>query len=128
MIVNDKMTKAEILWHYISSQELLDDEKKHSEQTKKMLELSKSENQNLKTKIYNLERDRETLKKKIKEILFNQIAKLEAVKMLFTITSGAHTHRSKAMFSEQAKQMLDEEIKTTQHNAGVFNLHDEWPF
>jgi len=128
MIVNEKMTKAEILGHYNLSQELLNNTTKYSEQYKNALSESLKERATLKQKVFDLEKDCETLKKKIKEIVFNQVAKLEAVKMLFSITSGAHTHRSKAMFSDQAKQMIDEEIKTTQHNAGFFNLHDGLPF
>lgn len=101
-----------------------------SEEINKMLEHGISQHKVIWSKMHDLEIDRDKLKKKINEIVFNQIAKLEAVKMLFSIASSGHTHRSKAMFSEHAKHVIDEEIKATKYNANVlaFDLHDNMPF
>jgi len=123
MEVDKTFTKDELI-----RQEELAKEVKCSLALKTQLEESSKKIRDLNDKAHNLERDRDKLKKKINEIVFNQIAKLEAVKMLFSIASSGHTHRSKTMFSEHAKHVIDEEIKATRHNAGVFDLHDNMPF
>lgn len=128
MEVDKTFTKDELIRQYEKLNEELAKEVQFSLALKTQLEESSKKIKELNEKSWNLERDRDKLKKKINEIVFNQIAKLEAIKMLFSIASSGHTHRSKAMFSEHAKHVIDEEIKATQHSAGVFDLHDNMPF
>ena len=58
-----------------------------------------------------------------------QIARLEAVKMLFSVIDGGSTHRQKEMFATQAKEVIEKEIG--QLRAGVkysFIDNDNLPF
>ena len=79
--------------------------------------------------IYNLRSEADKLNRYKVENTLLQIARLEAVKMLFSVMDGGSTHRQKEMFATQAKEVIEKQIvqlrSTVKYN---FSDSDNLPF
>jgi hypothetical protein len=101
--LNEWITKCEI---YSSNNDLI--RKINSE-----LEALVSEK---KTEISNLTSKNNYLIKQMNQWCSKQIARLEAVKMLFSVMESGGTHRQKRLFYHQALIVIDSEIKNLQND------------
>jgi predicted nucleic acid-binding Zn-ribbon protein len=70
--------------------------------------------------------DKKEMQKKMNEWVLTQISRLEAVKMLWGIMSGAGTHRQKAAFYEQALTVAQNEINELKKGVNINS--DDLPF
>lgn len=70
--------------------------------------------------------DKKEMQKSMNEWVLKQIARLEAVQMLWSIMAGAGTHREKAAFYHQALTVVQSEINELKRGVNINS--DDLPF
>lgn len=76
--------------------------------------------------LFKLKKEKKQMQKQMNEWVSKQVARLEAVKMLWSIMDSGGSHRQKRLFMNQATIILQSEINELKR--GVIVNSDELPF